>query len=218
VLCNNPESVSHWLEDYPHCQVQGKPATRQRLHSALLALSGQDTAVPRQQLATRPFTQPVSVLLVDDHPGNLKLARVFLEELGVTVTACDGGQSALDSFREQSFDLVFMDIQMPGMDGKETTQRMRDSEPDGAHTPIVALTAHALESERRELLDRGLDDYLSKPITEGHYAIRWTSGCCKAPRMICRKPLTVTPTAIRSSILNWPVVVPGGGIILPTKC
>ena len=64
----------------------------------------------------------------------------------VTVTACDGGQSALDSFREQSFDLVFMDIQMPGMDGKETTQRMRDSEPDAAHTPIVALTAHALES------------------------------------------------------------------------
>ena len=176
VLCNNPESVSHWLEDYPHCQVQGKPATRQRLHSALLALSGQDTAAPRQQLATRPFTQPVSVLLVDDHPGNLKLARVFLEELGVTVTACDGGQSALDSFREQSFDLVFMDIQMPGMDGKETTQRMRDSEPDGAHTPIVALTAHALESERRELLDSGLDDYLSKPITEGqlrHTLDKW---------------------------------------------
>ena len=87
-----------------------------------------------------------------------------------------GGQSALDSFREQSFDLVFMDIQMPGMDGKETTQRMRDSEPDGAHTPIVALTAHALESERRELLDSGLDDYLSKPITEGqlrHTLDKW---------------------------------------------
>ncbi|PHR63700.1 MAG: hybrid sensor histidine kinase/response regulator [Alcanivorax sp.] len=176
VLCNNPENVSRWLEDYPHCQVQGKPATRQRLHSALLALSGQDTTAPRRQPATQPFPRPVSVLLVDDHPGNLKLARVFLEELGVTVTACDSGQRALDAFRKQPFDLVFMDIQMPGMDGKETTQHMRDSEPDGTHTPIVALTAHALESERRELLDRGLDDYLSKPITEGqlrHTLEKW---------------------------------------------
>jgi two-component system sensor histidine kinase BarA len=179
VLCNNPESVSRWLEDYPHCQVQGKPATRQRLHSALLTLSGQDSPAPRRQSVSRPFPRPVSVLLVDDHPGNLKLARVFLEELGVTVTACDNGQSALEAFREQPFDLVFMDIQMPGMDGKETTQRMRDSEPDGTHTPIVALTAHALESERRELLDRGLDDYLSKPITEGqlrHTLEKWVLG------------------------------------------
>ncbi len=179
VLCNNPESVSRWLEDYPHCQVQGKPATRQRLHSALLTLSGQDSPAPRRHSVSRPFPRPVSVLLVDDHPGNLKLARVFLEELGVTVTACDNGQSALEAFREQPFDLVFMDIQMPGMDGKETTQRMRDSEPDGTHTPIVALTAHALESERRELLDRGLDDYLSKPITEGqlrHTLEKWVLG------------------------------------------
>lgn len=176
VLCNNPEHVSRWLENYPHCQVQGKPATRLRLHNALLSLSGQKTPAPPRQPATRRFSQPVSVLLVDDHPGNLKLARVFLEELGVYVTACDSGQSALDAFREQPFDLVFMDIQMPGMDGKETTQRMRDSEPDGTHTPIVALTAHALESERRELLDRGLDDYLSKPITEGqlrHTLEKW---------------------------------------------
>lgn len=176
VLCNNPEHICRWLDDYPHCRVEGKPATRQRLHNALLSLSGQDTpAAPRQQ-ASSQFSQPVSVLLVDDHPGNLKLARVFLEELGVTVTACDSGQSALDTFQQYPFDLVFMDIQMPGMDGKETTKRMRNAEPNGIHTPIVALTAHALESERRELLDSGLDDYLSKPITEGqlrHTLEKW---------------------------------------------
>ncbi len=218
VLCNNPESVSRWLEDYPHCQVQGKPATRQRLHSALLTLSGQDSPAPRRHSVSRPFPRPVSVLLVDDHPGNLKLARVFLEELGVTVTACDNGQSALEAFREQPFDLVFMDIQMPGMDGKETTQRMRDSEPDGTHTPIVALTAHALESERRELLDRGLDDYLSKPITEGQLRHTLKSGYWEAPMMTCRMHLTATITAIRSSTLSWPAVVPASEITLLTKC
>ncbi|WP_290522505.1 response regulator [Alcanivorax sp.] len=166
VLSNNPETVSRWLEDLPHCQVQGKPATRQRLLNALLALGGDEGS---DYPATNPTLQleyPVSVMVVDDHPGNLKLARVFLEELGAEVTACDSGSAALEAFREEDFDLVFMDIQMPGMDGKTTTAEMRTMENGSKHTPIVALTAHALENERRDLLDSGLDDYLSKPINE----------------------------------------------------
>jgi len=166
-LSNNPESVCRWLEHYPHCQVQGKPATRQRLFNALMALSGELEGKELDAVKEDPLAYPVSVMVVDDHPGNLKLARVFLEELGATVTACDSGQQALDAFRDQTFDMVFMDIQMPGMDGKTTAARMRELEAPGCHTPIVALTAHALESERRDLLDSGLDDYLSKPITEG---------------------------------------------------
>jgi len=166
-LSNNPESVCRWLEHYPHCQVQGKPATRQRLFNALMALSGELEGKELDAVREDPLAYPVSVMVVDDHPGNLKLARVFLEELGATVTACDSGQQALDAFRYQTFDMVFMDIQMPGMDGKTTAARMRELEAPGCHTPIVALTAHALESERRDLLDSGLDDYLSKPITEG---------------------------------------------------
>lgn len=166
-LSNNPETVCRWFENYPHCQVQGKPATRQRLFNALLALSGEQDNSGLNTDSEERLDYPVSVMVVDDHPGNLKLARVFLEELGATVTPCDSGQQALEAFRDQDFDLVFMDIQMPGMDGKTTTARMRELESPGRHTPIVALTAHALESERRELLDSGLDDYLSKPITEG---------------------------------------------------
>lgn len=166
-LSNNPETVCRWFENYPHCQVQGKPATRQRLFNALLALSGEEDNSGLNTDSEERLNYPVSVMVVDDHPGNLKLARVFLEELGATVTPCDSGQQALEAFRDQDFDLVFMDIQMPGMDGKTTTARMRELESPGRHTPIVALTAHALESERRELLDSGLDDYLSKPITEG---------------------------------------------------
>ncbi|MCK0153927.1 ATP-binding protein [Alcanivorax sp. S6407] len=166
VLSNNPETVSRWLEDLPHCQVQGKPATRQRLLNALLALGGEDNTDNLVMNPSLQLPQSVSVMVVDDHPGNLKLARVFLEELGADVTACDSGAAALDAFREEDFDLVFMDIQMPGMDGKATTAKMRSLETGSKHTPIVALTAHALENERRDLLDSGLDDYLSKPISE----------------------------------------------------
>jgi len=166
VLSNNPETVSRWLEDLPHCQVQGKPATRQRLLNALLALGGEEDINIPATSASLQLPYPVSVMVVDDHPGNLKLARVFLEELGADVTACDSGASALDAFKKDDFDLVFMDIQMPGMDGKTTTAHMRSLETGSKHTPIVALTAHALENERRDLLDSGLDDYLSKPISE----------------------------------------------------
>ncbi|WP_231866125.1 response regulator, partial [Alcanivorax sp. HI0003] len=123
-LSNNPESVCRWLEHYPHCQVQGKPATRQRLFNALMALSGELEGKELDAVKEDPLAYPVSVMVVDDHPGNLKLARVFLEELGATVTACDSGQQALDAFRDQTFDMVFMDIQMPGMDGKTTAARM----------------------------------------------------------------------------------------------
>jgi len=176
-LSNNPETVSRWLEDYPHCQVQGKPATRQRLLNALLAIHGEGSSLPvLDDSHSEPLDYPVKVMVVDDHPGNLKLAKVFLEELGATVTACDSGEAALKAFRDDPFDLVFMDIQMPGMDGKATTTRLRELETDGRHTPIVALTAHALESERRELLDSGLDDYLSKPISENqlrHTLEKW---------------------------------------------
>ncbi|MED5388420.1 MAG: ATP-binding protein [Pseudomonadota bacterium] len=184
-LSNNPETVCGWLEHYPHCQVQGKPATRQRLFNALLSITGeQDSRELDPSVETR-LDYPVSVMVVDDHPGNLKLARVFLEELGAIVTACDSGQKALDVFRDQHFDMVFMDIQMPGMDGKTTTARMRELEDaSGHHTPIVALTAHALESERRDLLDSGLDDYLSKPITEGqlrHTLEQWVMDTPRAP-------------------------------------
>ena len=117
------------------------------------------------------------MLVVDDHPGNLKLARVFLEEMGVDVVPCASGEEALTAFSRGTFDLVFMDVQMPGMDGLETTRQMREREGEGRRTPIIALTAHALESERRSLLAAGMDDYLSKPITEGqlrHTLERWT--------------------------------------------
>ena len=169
VLCNQADRLGRHLPEYPAFQrVLGKPATRMRLYDALLELSGQENDSRSQRSGEPCADLNLNVMVVDDHPGNLRLATVFLEEMGVRVCACLSGTDAIAAFTEQTFDLVFMDIQMPDMDGMQTTRELRNLERDLRHTPIIALTAHALASERQTLLQAGMDDYLSKPVSEGH--------------------------------------------------
>ena len=105
------------------------------------------------------------VLLAEDNPVNQTVAAKMLERSGHGVTIAADGREAVDAFVRQSFDLVLMDIQMPVMDGFEATQAIRDLEKNsGKHTPIIALTAHAIMGYREKCLERGLDDYLSKPM------------------------------------------------------
>ena len=154
----------------------GKPATRLRLYDALLELSGEQIS-SEDALAPQQRFNNIRALVVDDHEGNLRLAEVFLSEMGVQVTSCSNGVDAIDQFGKQRFDIVFMDIQMPGMDGIETTRRLRQQEKAGQHIPVIALTAHAMASERQQLLNAGLDDYLTKPLNEKHLTHllgRWT--------------------------------------------
>ena len=107
----------------------------------------------------------LNLLLVEDHFVNQKIAKRLLEELGHTVTVADSGIIALELIAEESFDVVLMDCQMPEMDGFETTQHIRERYADEpTHIPIVAMTAHAREEDRRRCLESGMDDYLSKPF------------------------------------------------------
>jgi len=102
------------------------------------------------------------VLVVDDNPVNLTVARVMLERLGCRVTAVDSGQAALDAWAERPFDLVFMDVQMPEMDGLEATRRLLAV---GAGAPVVALTAGVTDAERKQCEDAGMEGVLAKPVT-----------------------------------------------------
>ena len=107
----------------------------------------------------------LQILLAEDNLVNQKVATKMLERSGHRVIIADNGQEAVTAFSLQPFDLVLMDIQMPVMDGFEATQAIRDLEKDsGRHTPIIALTAHAINGYREKCLERGLDDYLSKPM------------------------------------------------------
>lgn len=111
------------------------------------------------------------ILLVEDNPVNLEVASATLESFGLQVSVAQSGQQALAMTAARDFDLILMDCQMPGMDGFETTCQIRSREntrrsSDGKHTPIVALTAFAVEGDRERCVRVGMDDYLSKPFRQ----------------------------------------------------
>jgi PAS domain S-box-containing protein len=129
---------------------------------------------------------PCQVLLVEDNPVNQEVAKGILDVLGCRVDVATDGMEAVDAFGRSRYDLVFMDCQMPEMDGYEATRQMRKYEQaqersgnDGSRTPIVALTAHAMKGDRERCLEAGMDDFLSKPFNlNGMKTIlnRWLAG------------------------------------------
>jgi signal transduction histidine kinase/DNA-binding response OmpR family regulator len=109
---------------------------------------------------------PMHVLLVEDNAVNQKLARRLLERAGHRVEAAWDGMQALQLLAAGAFDCVLMDVQMPHMDGLDTTRALRRlEEGTGRHIPIVAMTAHALDGDRERCLEAGMDAYMTKPIS-----------------------------------------------------
>ena len=105
------------------------------------------------------------ILLTEDNIVNQRVALRILEKAGHMVVIAENGKEALRMLKEQTFDLVLMDVQMPEMGGFEATALIRDREQlIGRHTPIVAMTAHAMAGDRERCLDAGMDDYLAKPV------------------------------------------------------
>ncbi len=105
------------------------------------------------------------VLLAEDNEVNQEFAVSLLERRGHTVRVASNGRVAVDLWKAEPFDLILMDVQMPEMDGFNATKAIRSvEESTGRHTPIVALTAHAMKGDRERCLDAGMDGYLSKPL------------------------------------------------------
>ena len=113
-------------------------------------------------------TRPLSVLLVEDNAVNRRLAEIVLTRRGHTVVAADTGADALRALGERCFDLVLMDLQLPGMDGIAATRAIRAAEAGrDRRVPVLALTAHALPGVREQCLEAGMDGYLTKPLKPG---------------------------------------------------
>ena len=107
----------------------------------------------------------LEILVAEDHPVNQLLIRRLLEKGGCRVSVAGDGREALDLVKARTFDVVLMDVQMPEMGGLESTRKIREHQgPLGLHVPIIALTAHAHESDRAMCLAAGMDDYLAKPV------------------------------------------------------
>lgn len=178
MLCPTTEqTLFHLSVPNPHSQLQAKPACTRKLRRALsdLVTPRRARSEPEESLSSRA----PRVLCVDDNPANLLLIQTLLEDMGAKVLAVDNGYAALNAIQNEPFDLVMMDVQMPGMDGRQSTEAIRqwESERHGTPLPIVALTAHAMANEKRALLQSGMDDYLTKPISERQLAqvvLKWT--------------------------------------------
>ena len=119
--------------------------------------------------------QPPPILLVEDNPINALLARTLLTREGCGVDQAGGGEEALAALAVGEYDLILMDMRMPGLSGVEATRRVRAL---GVKTPVVALTANAFEEDRHACLAAGMDDFLVKPLTPDALRAalaRWTA-------------------------------------------
>ena len=108
----------------------------------------------------------IDVLIAEDNAINQKLIEKTLTNLGLNVEISNNGEEALEMFKKKKYDIVFMDISMPVMDGIEATHEILAYEKENGleHTPVVALTANALPGDRESFLSEGLDEYISKPL------------------------------------------------------
>jgi len=107
---------------------------------------------------------PLNILVAEDNPINMKLAIRILEKMGYQADSAGDGAEALESVARQHYDIVFMDVQMPEVNGLEATRRICRRWPAGKRPRIIAMTANALEGDREKCLEAGMDDYISKPI------------------------------------------------------
>jgi len=152
-----PTAVDVWLT---------KPVRRSQLYNALCEAIGVDAGdTPSNTPPVERRTSGVRVLVVEDNEVNRKLALRLLQRLGCSVDIATNGREAVEMTANRAYDMVFMDIQMPEMDGIEATRLIRERESaTGKHLPIIAMTAHAMEGDRERCLSSGMDDYLSKPV------------------------------------------------------
>ncbi len=147
-----------------------KPVRRSTMYNALTALLAGDEelgddaaalAAPALVLERRPRRQ---LLLAEDDRINQRVAVTMLTKLGYHVVVAQNGREAVELRKGANFAAVLMDCQMPELDGYEATKEIRRSEPAGTHTPIIAMTAHSMTTDRTRCLSAGMDDYISKPV------------------------------------------------------
>jgi PAS domain S-box-containing protein len=185
-------SSSGQVEDSARCRDLGisiyitKPVRQSELLDAIMSALGSSEATPQAATPTavEPVlkgSKPLTLLLAEDNPVNQRLAVRILQKWGHTVSVAGNGRKALEMWEKEAFDLVLMDVQMPEMSGFEATAAIREREKQtGQRTPIIAMTAHAMDGDREKCLAAGMDHYVTKPIDQKRLFEAIESFCTKA--------------------------------------
>ncbi len=197
IMTTNNQPIEQWLQHLPinsgipillavlpdsslaydeQLQLQGinllfLPLSHDHLYHVLHnSLAASENALPLVSSPMLPQSIKANILVVDDNTANRQLVCTFLQDLGARAIEAESGFQALKAFDSESVDLVFMDVQMPRMDGIETTRQIRAREMassnPGKRVPIIALTAHNICEQRSKILKAGMDDCISKPVSE----------------------------------------------------
>ncbi|WP_459915504.1 PAS domain-containing hybrid sensor histidine kinase/response regulator [Desulfocicer niacini] len=145
-----------------------------------------------------------NILLVEDNAINQEVARAFLEDVGMVVDIADNGQACLDIIDKKTFDLILMDIQMPVLDGLETTRIIRN-EKKRPHLPIIAMTAHAMAGDQEKSLRAGMNGHLNKPVNPARlYEVLQQFIPGKQGKNISGKTCESTPSTMTKKVLGNP--------------
>jgi PAS domain S-box-containing protein len=182
-----------------------KPTKHSELLAAILYSIGIDGYSPRQGRDLLPAsvdaTAPKNILLVEDGPTNQKLAMAMLRKWNHQVALATNGREAVDAWRENDFDLILMDLQMPEMDGLEATRMIRRLEwGTRMHIPIIAMTAHAMPGDMEKCLAAGMDGYISKPVRKNNLYEVLNAIAAKEPRVSDSSAHDSPP---RNSLVDW---------------
>jgi CheY-like chemotaxis protein len=169
------EMAQLFRETPPGVFVLEKPVSPRALKKTMLAAFGRhatDNVAPSQvqRNASDILLRDVRILLVEDNLINQQVATGLLEALGVETTVAGSGEEALEILATRQFDAILMDMQMPGMDGMQTTLAIR-AELGDTHTPIIAMTANAMAGDRERCLESGMNDHIPKPIDPDKLAL-----------------------------------------------
>jgi PAS domain S-box-containing protein len=147
--------------------VESVPGTGSTFHVSIPFAVHRETSAPFEKPEAPLPAEAVrhlTILVVEDNRINRVFATALLKKLGHSFTCAENGREAVEAWKTGNFDCILMDIRMPLMDGEEAAAMIRDLEGEGAHIPIIALTAHALKEDRERLLAGNFDGYLSKPL------------------------------------------------------
>ena len=144
-----------------------KPITRSRLFDSLMTVLGElNLLTIRPEITQNKLGErlPLRILLAEDNPINQIVATSILDEMAYKADVAENGREVIEMLRKKPYHVIFMDMQMPEMDGLEATRRIREEFPADRQPVIIAMTANAMDSGKQECLAAGMNDYISKPI------------------------------------------------------